>query len=101
MRAHSKRRAKHRRPSFRAHHKRRRPGDVHTISSFCLSNAISEAHYFKLKRDGKGPREACLGDRIVITPEAEADWRREREAETAVKRQQAEARKAATIPATL
>jgi hypothetical protein len=65
MSSRSRRSAKQRRPSFRAHNKRRRPGDVHTISSFCLSNAISEAHYFKLKRDGKGPRETRLGNRVV------------------------------------
>jgi hypothetical protein len=34
-----------------------------------------------LRKDGKGPRETRVSKRrIVISPEAEADWRREREA---------------------
>ena len=61
-----------------------------TIKAFCLRNAISESLYFTLKRLGKGPREAKLCNRIVIFPEAEADWRRDRERETMLSRQQAE-----------
>jgi hypothetical protein len=78
---------KRKRPAFRAHSKRRKPGDAHTIPSFCKSNAISESEYYKLKRQGKQPREIELDKRIIITPEAEADWRRERETETMAKRQ--------------
>jgi hypothetical protein len=74
---------------FRRHSKRRKPGDAHTIPSFCESNAMSESKYFSLKRKGKGPREIDLDGRVIITPEAEADWRREREAETMAKRQKA------------
>jgi hypothetical protein len=66
---------------------RRKPGDAHTIQSFCESNAISESKYRGLKRKGKGPREIDLDGRIIISPEAEIDWRREREAETTAKRQ--------------
>jgi hypothetical protein len=75
----------------------RKPGDAHTIKSFCEANAISETKFFNLKRDGKGPREIDLDGRILITPEAEADWRRAMEAETAAKRQ-AEAESAAKKP---
>lgn len=57
----------------------RLPGDLHTIESFCLANRISEAMYYKLKRQHKGPREMKVGKRTLITPEAEADWRRARE----------------------
>jgi hypothetical protein len=57
------------------------PSDLHTIEDFCERNRISEAMYFKLKRLGKAPREMKLGKKILITPEAETDWRREREAE--------------------
>ena len=72
--------------AFRRHSQRRKPGDAHTIPSFCVSNAISESLYFELKRKGKGPREIELENRIIITPDAERDWRREREAETMAKR---------------
>jgi hypothetical protein len=74
------------RPFVRTHGRRRKSGDVHTIASFCASNAISESKYFDLKRRGKGPREIELNKRILITPEAEADWRRDREAETLAER---------------
>jgi hypothetical protein len=82
---------KRKRIAFRRRSKHRKPGDAHTIPSFCESNAISESKYFDLKRRGKGPREIDLGDRIIITPEAERDWRVEREAETEAKRREREA----------
>jgi hypothetical protein len=83
------------RTTFRRRSANRKPGDAHTRPSFCASNQISESLYFKLKRQGRGPREIELDGRIIITPEAEADWRREREAETMAKRQQAKAEPAA------
>jgi hypothetical protein len=78
------------RPAFRERSKHRKPGNAHTIPSFCDSNAISESKYFSLKREGRGPREIDLDGRIIITPEAEVDWRREREEETMRRRQAAE-----------
>jgi len=59
--------------------RRREPNDALTVTEFCDSNGISVSTYYALKRDGKGPREMKLGKRIMITPEAERDWRRERE----------------------
>src|SRR5262249_43730835 len=73
------------RSAFRRH-KRRTPNAARTRLTFCENNAISESLYFELKRKGKGPREIELDGRIIITPEAEQDWRREREAETAARR---------------
>jgi len=73
------------RSAFRRH-KRRTPNAAHTRLTFCENNAISESLYFELKRKGKGPREIELHGRIIITPEAERDWRAEREAETAERR---------------
>ena len=82
------------RPGFRRWSQYRKPGDAHTRLSFCSSNKISESFYFKLKRQGKGPREIELDRRIIITPEAERDWRAVREAETMAKRErEAEAAK--------
>jgi len=59
------------RPGFRRWSQYRKPGDAHTRLSFCSSNKISESFYFKLKRQGKGPREIELDRRIIITSEAE------------------------------
>jgi hypothetical protein len=84
-----------RRTQFKQYSKNRKPGQAHTRVSFCENNAISESLYFSLKRQGRGPREIELDGRIIITPEAEAAWRAEREAETMAKRQAAESRRAA------
>jgi hypothetical protein len=88
-----------RRSTFRKRSANRKPGDAHTRLSFCTSNKISESLYHELKRQGKGPREIELNKRIIITEEAERDWRREREAETAAKRQRERSNPATTVSA--
>jgi hypothetical protein len=55
----------------------------YSIRTFCLAHHISEALYFKLKSKGLGPQEAEAGSRILITFEAAAIWRSEREAAAA------------------
>jgi hypothetical protein len=52
-----------------------------SISGFCRRQSISRAHYYNLKKAGKGPREMAAGSRRTISPQAEADWEAEREAE--------------------
>lgn len=59
----------------------RQPGDLKTLVEFCDSNRISLGTYYTLKRAGKGPRETRAGKRVLISPEAEAAWRRAREKE--------------------
>ena len=51
-----------------------------SILEFCDAHGISEGFYYKLKKQRKGPREMKVGTRTLITFEAAADWRREREA---------------------
>ena len=57
------------------------PHDLKTIEEFCEANRISESMFYKLKRmrPSQAPRMLKVGKRILITPEAEADWRRARE----------------------
>jgi hypothetical protein len=50
-----------------------------SINEFCKRWDISPSHYHKLKRLGRGPREAHLGSVIRITRQAELDFQRERE----------------------
>jgi hypothetical protein len=50
-----------------------------TIPEFCRANRLSVTSYYKLRDRGQGPREMRVLSRILITPEAEADWRRDRE----------------------
>jgi hypothetical protein len=51
-----------------------------SILEFCDAHGISEGFYYKLKKQRKGPREMKVGTRTLITFEAAAEWRREREA---------------------
>jgi hypothetical protein len=53
-----------------------------SIRQFCASHNISVATYFRLARAGAGPRKMRVGGRTLISIEAAAAWRREREAHT-------------------
>jgi hypothetical protein len=54
--------------------------DAFSIPEFCLRNRISSALFFKLAREGRGPRVMHVGRRTLITREAAAAWRRTLEA---------------------
>jgi hypothetical protein len=58
------------------------PTAVYSIASFAAAFGISESMYFKLRAEGRGPREMRLGSRVFITFEAAERWRIEREAAT-------------------
>jgi len=51
-----------------------------SIPEFCKAHGISEGFFYKLKKQGKGPREMKVGARTLITLESAAEWRRAREA---------------------
>src|SRR5215831_2263807 len=57
-----------------------------SIRIFCALHGISEDMFYKMKRDGWGPATMKVGSRTLISVEAAAAWRREREAETAERR---------------
>ena len=57
--------------------------DAYSIALFCARHGISERFYFKLKAAGRGPAEMQLGNRVLISREAAACWRAEREADSA------------------
>jgi hypothetical protein len=50
-----------------------------SIRQFCSAHNLSESFYFKLKKQGEGPREMKVGGRTLITLESAAEWRRARE----------------------
>ena len=55
-----------------------------TIPEFCAAERISRAFYYELRKLGKGPREMRHANGCIrISREAQHDWRRERERETA------------------
>lgn len=53
-----------------------------SIPEFCRAHGISEGMYYKMKKQNRGliPREMKIGTRTLITLEAAAKWRVEREA---------------------
>jgi hypothetical protein len=58
------------------------PADAYSIREFCRRHGISEAFFFKLKSQGRAPVMMTVGTRKLISVEAAAQWRREREAAT-------------------
>ena len=53
--------------------------DALSIPEFCRRHQISMAMYFKIAREGIGPRVMRVGRRTIISREAAEAWRRERE----------------------
>ena len=54
-----------------------------TIEQFCSQYHISKVTYWRLQKDGEGPRELRVGRRVLITAEADREWREKLEAEQA------------------
>ncbi|PTE11547.1 transcriptional regulator [Mesorhizobium helmanticense] len=50
-----------------------------TIPEFCQANRISRGSFYNLKKAGKAPRLMVVGNRVLISPEANAEWRLARE----------------------
>jgi predicted DNA-binding transcriptional regulator AlpA len=54
---------------------------AYSVDDFCRAHGISRGMFYKLRRQGKAPREMSVGTHIRISKESAADWRREREAD--------------------
>jgi predicted DNA-binding transcriptional regulator AlpA len=52
-----------------------------SIPEFCEAHGISEGFFYKLKKQGEGPREMKVGARTLISLESAAEWRRARESQ--------------------
>jgi hypothetical protein len=50
-----------------------------TIEEFSQRNRLSITSYYELRSRGQGPREMRVLSKVLISPEAERDWRRARE----------------------
>ena len=60
------------------------PGAVaFTVAEFCEAHRISRSFLYSEWKAGRGPRFMRAGVKRIITGEAAADWRREREAAAA------------------
>jgi hypothetical protein len=52
---------------------------AYSIQEFCDAHSISRAMFYKLQHGGIAPRVMKVGTRTLISDEAAADWRRDRE----------------------
>jgi hypothetical protein len=52
---------------------------AYSIRQFCEAHGISVDTYFRMRRAGLGPATMKVGARTLISIEAAAAWRRERE----------------------
>jgi len=59
------------------------PAAWYTIRTFCEAHKLSQAMYFKLKADKRGPREIAVGTRRYVSFEAAAEWRAAQKERTA------------------
>jgi hypothetical protein len=53
--------------------------DAYSIGEFCSRHRISPQLFYKLKPHGLMPATFNVGTRVLISREAAAEWRRERE----------------------
>jgi hypothetical protein len=53
--------------------------DAYSIDEFCARHRISPQLFYKLKPQGLMPATFKVGTRVLISREAAAAWRRERE----------------------
>lgn len=53
-----------------------------SVNDFCQANSISRSLFYKLQREGKGPRLMKVGRRTLISAEAANEWRRTVESQT-------------------
>lgn len=50
-----------------------------SVAQFCEGHDITKVLFYKLLKEGRGPRIMKVGTRTLISAEAAADWRREME----------------------
>jgi hypothetical protein len=53
---------------------------AYTIDEWCAAHRLSRRKFYDLQEQGVGPRLMRIGSKVLISVEAAADWRAEREA---------------------
>lgn len=75
---------------------------AYTIAEFCVAHRFSRSKFYQLLDAGLAPRTMKIGSKVLITAEAAADWRAEREAasnQPVTKREKREPVGAVAVPA--
>ena len=60
-----------------------------TVSEWCAIRKVSRAMFYKLRQQGLAPRCHNVGTKQLISPAADAEWLRKREAEAKKRKQSA------------
>lgn len=55
------------------------PRGAFTVQQFCEAHSFTKVLFYKLLKEGRGPRIMKVGTRTLISVEAAADWRRQME----------------------
>ena len=55
-----------------------------SVQQFCEENGISQSFFYKLVKQGQGPRLMKIGRRTLISAKAASEWRQDLEAESLV-----------------
>ncbi len=55
---------------------------TYSVRDFCREHGISRGLFYRLLREGRGPRVMKVGRRTLISREAAEDWRRRMEGAT-------------------
>ncbi len=57
---------------------------TYSVRDFCREHGISRGLFYRLLREGRGPRVIKAGRRTLISQEAAEEWRRRMEGATQV-----------------
>jgi hypothetical protein len=55
---------------------------LQSVPAFCSDNGVSRSLFYRLVKEGRGPRITKINDRTLISAEAAAEWRARMEQET-------------------
>jgi hypothetical protein len=64
---------------------------LQSVSAFCADNGVSRSLFYRLVKEGRGPRLTKVARRTLISSQAAAEWRTLMERETEQLSQQARA----------
>ena len=53
-----------------------------SVSAFCADHGVSRSLFYRLIKEGRGPRLTKIARRTLISAEAAAEWRAKMERET-------------------
>jgi predicted DNA-binding transcriptional regulator AlpA len=57
---------------------------LQSVPAFCADNGVSRSLFYRLVKDGRGPRLTKISRRTLISAESAADWRARMERETVI-----------------